>query len=286
MIRIRVFADYCDFDSTLFEQVLGRKDDALSFVNDDTFTHVIIINQAMPPINIPKENVIGTSFEPLEFLNVRDEFIEYAKKHISRYFIGKIANLPPPFEEHYTYQFHSWFKTPFKKYEDKTKLMSLMLSAKAFMPGHRYRYLLASEIIKRNLPVDIRGNGCEILRQFYPNVSQIKGSFDSDSELLDYYKFTIAIENTVSNKYVSEKITSAFVYNTVPIYLGAKDIDEIFEGECCIKLKGEWQEDIKLIEDVCNHPEKYNRDMGKFRESLFYGKNTCIYECLKEIWCK
>lgn len=286
MIRIRVFADYCDFDSTLFEQVLGRKDDMLSFVNDDTYTHVIIINQAMPTLSIPKENVIGTSFEPLEFLNVTEDFVEYAKKHISRYFIGKTANLPSPFEEHYTYQFHAWFKTPFKKYEEKTKLMSLMLSTKTFMPGHRYRYLLASEIIKKNLPIDIRGNGCEMLRHFYPNASQIKGSFESDKELLDDYKFTIAVENTISNKYVSEKITSAFVYNTVPIYLGAKDIDNIFEGECCIKLKGEWQEDIRIIQDVCEHPEKYSRDMSKFRERLFYGKNTCIYELLKDIWNK
>jgi len=200
--------------------------------------------------------------------------------------IGKVGSLPAPFEEHYTYQFHNWANTTFKSYDEKPNLMSLMLSQKRFLPGHVYRYRLAIEILKRNLPVDIIGRGCDVIRMFNSgeNDPRIKGSFRDDAELLRDYKFTIAVENTQSNKYISEKLTNSFVHNTIPLYLGAEKVEEVFGEDCCIRLSGDIATDMLLIEDVLANPEKYRRDMVEYRDKLFKSEECCLLEFLKSIW--
>jgi hypothetical protein len=286
MLRIRVFMR--DVDPNVYEYIYDRKDDNIVFVDDDSYTHAIVINTEMPFLRVTKENVLGIAYEPIEFLNITPEFVEYAQKRIGRYLIGKVGNLPAPFEEHYTYQFHNWGNTPFKTYDEKPELMSLMLSQKRFLPGHVYRYRLAIEILKRNIPVDIIGRGCEIIKAFSggKNDPRVKGSFRDDAELLRDYKFTIAVENTQSNKYMSEKLTNSFVHNTIPLYLGAEKVDETFGEGCCIKLSGNIEMDLGIIEDVLTCPDKYRRDMTVYRDRLFGSKECCLLEFLKSIWLK
>jgi hypothetical protein len=287
MTRIRCFADYCNFDSTIFYKIYGRQDDKIQFVNDDSYTHVIIVNKAMPNIShIPKENVIGFSYEPLELINFDDTFINYAQSYISRYFIGKTENLPSPFEEHYTFQCHNWADTIVKSYQDKPKIMSVMVSHKAHLPGHIYRINLAIKLSKLNIPVDIYGTGCNLLKSIlgsdkeWPN---IKGSFEKDEMLYSDYKYSIAIENTASNKYISEKLTNCFAHNTIPLYIGAEKAEEIFGGDCCIRLSGILDEDVNLIKNILEDPDKYKLDMSSFRDRLF-NKDCCLIEFLKNIW--
>ena len=75
--------------------------------DNDDYTHAIIINTIMPELKIPKENVIGLAFEPIYFLRLTSEFIDYAKKYIGKYFIGDKLDLPEPFFEHFGYMWHS-----------------------------------------------------------------------------------------------------------------------------------------------------------------------------------
>jgi hypothetical protein len=74
------------------------------------------------------------------------EFIEYAKKHIGKYFIGDLPNnLGDPFIEHHGFM---WFDHPSRdKIIRKTKLMSIIFSQKNFAPGHMYRNNLVKNII-------------------------------------------------------------------------------------------------------------------------------------------
>jgi len=276
-----------DVDPNVYEKIYDKKDESIVFVDDDSYTHAIIINTEMPLLKIGKENVIGIAYEPIAFLNITPEFIEYAKQNISRYFIGKVRDLPAPFEEHYTFQFHDWANNSFKSYEEKPNLMSIMFSEKIFLSGHVYRYRLVIEILKRNLPIDIIGRGCDVIKMLNEGEAQdprVKGSFTLHYELLRDYKFTIAIENTKSNKYISEKLTNCFVHNTIPLYFGAKQVDEVFGEGCCIKLTGDLESDIKIIEDVLANPDKYRRDMVEYREKLFNSRECCLIEFLKSIW--
>jgi len=48
------------------------------------------------------------------------------------------------------------------------------------------------------------------------------------------YKFTIAFENSVSDDYVSEKLFDALFAGSVPVYRGARNVDEFLPGERCL----------------------------------------------------
>ena len=79
------------------------------FTLADDYTHAILLNTAMPALkpNVPKENVIGLAFEPINFLGLTIRFVDYAKKHIGLYYIGQKADLPLPFTEHFAYMWHT-----------------------------------------------------------------------------------------------------------------------------------------------------------------------------------
>jgi len=226
------------------------------FTNKDDYTHVFLFNKAMPNIaHIPPQNVIGFSHEPIYFLQLTTEFIEYAKKHIGRYYLGDKGNLPAPFQEGNGYL--SCYSPPCLSPVplQTKKFMSIMISQKISAPGHKYRHELVSAILKTNVPIDIYGRGC-----VYYNAnkdSRIKGVF-KNTELYDGYTFTVCIENFRSNHYFSEKIINPLNHNVTPLYLGCYHVHQYFP-EMYLELTGSVREDMAMIENIYRNPEKYIR---------------------------
>ena len=257
MIKIKIF---CSFSPShkckeVFEKInyAGRcnfygKDKQYYFINDDDFTHAIIINTAMPDLKIPKENVLGLAFEPIYFLGLTPQFVEYAKNHIGRYFIGDKFDLPEPFIEHFGYMWHS---RPPKEISFKNKFMSIIVSEKQFAPGHLYRHQLVQKIIELNLPIDIYGRGSNQYKS-----KRVMGQFN-DAEPYENYSFSICIENTVCNHYFSEKIITPLMFNCMPIYLGCKNIEKYVEN--VVILEGNVEKDIITIMKILDNPTMYYR---------------------------
>jgi len=222
------------------------KDKKVYITDDDNYTHAIIINTMMPDLNIPKENVIGLAFEPIPFLNLTIEFIEYAKKYIGKYYIGDKHNLPEPFIEQFGYM---WYSRPPKEIKYKPNLMSVVVTNKRFAPGHIYRHKIIEKIIEFNLPIDIFGHGSNSY-----TFDRIKGQFN-DAEPYESYLYSICIENCKSNHYFSEKIITPLLHNCLPVYLGCKNIDSYFDN--IINLTGDINKDILLIINIIKNPLKY-----------------------------
>jgi hypothetical protein len=66
----------------------------------------------------------------------------------------------------------------------------------------------------------------------------ITGSFKDKLEILKKYKFSIAFENAENIQgYVSEKIFHCFFALTIPIYLGASNINKYVPKECFIDMR-------------------------------------------------
>lgn len=255
MIRIKIFCSFAPSDKCkdIFERInysnecsFYGKDKKYFFTNDDDFTHAIIMNTSMPELKIPKENVLGLAFEPTCFLGLTPTFIEYAKKHIGRYFIGDNSNLPKPFIEHFAYMWHS---RPPREINCKNKLMSIIVSEKRFAPGHLYRHQLVEKIIELNLPIDIYGRGSNKYKY-----NRIMGQFN-DAEPYEEYYYSICIENIICNDYFSEKIITPLMYNCMPIYLGCKNIEKYVEN--VFILEGNVEKDIQVIMAILNNPSQY-----------------------------
>ena len=237
------------------------------FTNNDDYTHAFIVNKVMPDLSIPKKNVIGLSCEPPYFLGVDDQFKNYVKNKVSKYFIGDTSNLELPFIEKYSC--FPW--NPSISYLSekplKSKLMSIAVSWKIEAPGHIYRHEIVKGILKRNLPVDIYGNGS---KKYYNdlNDSRIKGDFKDYEPYKDYF-FHICIENFSLPEYFSEKITNSLLCYTTPIYYGCKNIDNYFPNQV-VHMTGNLEEDIELISSVCKNPSLYLKEISveKLKKTL------------------
>jgi hypothetical protein len=255
MIIIKIFSDFCHSETCKknFENICNAENINFYGINKNIYitdkndyTHAIILNKAMPVLNISKENVLGLAFEPFEFLNITPEFINYAQKCIGKYFIGNNKNLPEPFIEHLGYMWHS---NPCKEIIYKPNIMSIIVSQKKSAPGHKYRHQLVEKIIKLNLPIDIYGNGSNLYKY-----SNVKGKFN-DAEPYENYMFSICIENYINNHYVSEKIITPIMFNCMPIYWGCNNINQYFNE--VITLSGNINNDIQIIMSILDNPSKY-----------------------------
>jgi len=265
---IKFFSSFCESDTikSIYERISESHlisyygaDKKIYITNNDDYTHAIILNTAMPILkNIPKENVIGFAFEPPHFLNLNDNFILYAQKFINKYYIGEKENLPDPFIEGFVYM---WHISPLTYLPIKNKPISIMVSHKQYAPGHIYRHTLVKYILKTNLPINIYGNGCQYYTDL--NDARIKGTFDG-IEIYENYTFHICIENYQTNNYFSEKIIDPLLCNTIPIYLGCRNIKSFNDN--VILLSGNIDQDMLLLEDILKYPEHFMKSPLKIDE--------------------
>ena len=255
--------------------IKNKKYKNIEFVDDNTYTHLVIIGDLtqenikyITDRNISSNNIIGFSYEPLEFSNF--SCINMIKEHVSEYYISKAEKLNHNvFKNGYTFQWHTWKKNLTKGIDKKYK-MSIILSFKKIVQGHIYRHLLVNEILKTDMDIHIYGNGSEEHGQD----KRIKGVFN-ELEPYEDYKYHICIENTPDTEfYISEKFTNCIVSNSIPIYYGAEKVNEIFGNNCCYKLTGDISKDMKLITDIYNNSDKYTLNLNQSQHELFNGRGS------------
>jgi hypothetical protein len=125
--------------------------------------------------------------------------------------------------------------------------------------------------MESKLPIDIYGRGCKFY--LWMNDPRIKGEF-KELEPYENYQFHISIENCSLNHYFSEKVMNPLLCNTTPIYMGCKNIEEYFPNTT-ILLSGEIEDDFKILKDICNNPEVYNKtiDVDKIKNRIFLLRN-------------
>lgn len=109
-------------------------------------------------------------------------------------------------------------------YKKKEEDLSILCSDKVMCTLHQFRLELARRCKKDRL-------------------AHTFGKFDGGSyiqsvdESLDRFRFSIIIENDISDYYFSERLTSCFAAQTIPVYLGARKISQFFNQEGMILLK-------------------------------------------------
>lgn len=296
MIIIKLFTDFCNDENSykiLVKNYNWNLDKNYNvkykFTYGDDYTHAILFNCPMPKLNIDKNNVIGLAQEPNCFLNINNNFIKYCIENLKKYYIGNLNykefNLKYPFIEKFSYCL------PFLNYKNikinhKTKLMNYVYSRKNnnINTLYSYRHLLGKNILENNLNIDIYGSSTNNLKKIY-NKENIKYSFDWDDVYNVYkdYKFSIVIENIAHPEYFTEKIMIPLLCGCIPIYLGCSNIDNYFK-KYVIHLKGNINEDIKIIKDILDNPDKYYKEFTmndlKYVEDTIHLKNLINKEFL------
>ena len=89
--------------------------------------------------------------------------------------------------------------------------------------------------------------------------NNVGGPIKDKIEFFKDYKFSIAMENTNGDGYVSEKIIDSFISGTIPIYYGSYMIEEYINPKTFILIKGpeDMKEKIEYIKKIDNNDTLY-----------------------------
>jgi hypothetical protein len=137
---------------------------------------------------------------------------------------------------------------------DKTRGVSWVSSNLALLPGHRKRNALREFLMRENPDsVDIFGRG----------VRYIEDKWDA----LAPYRYSLAIENSYSKDYWTEKVADCFLSWTLPLYDGCLNLEDYFEPQSFIRIDAsDHAATLRRIEELDRSGE-WERRMPAIAES-------------------
>jgi glycosyltransferase involved in cell wall biosynthesis len=140
------------------------------------------------------------------------------------------------------------------KVPDKTRNVSWIASNLTLLRGHRKRNALRAFLLrKRPQNVDIFGRG----------VRYIEDKWDA----LAPYRYSLAIENSSSPDYWTEKVADCFLSWTLPLYDGCTNLEDYFDPESFIRIDArDHAGTLRRIEELCRSDE-WERRMPAIAES-------------------
>lgn len=149
-----------------------------------------------------------------------------------------------------------------KKRSHKTKLLSVIMSGKAGLPGYEWRKSLANQLQL------IMGRDCEIFGFGHKPVAD-------KAEAIDDFLFSLAIENEDSDYYWTEKLADPLLGFSIPIYSGARKVQEDFPSEI---LTIPYFMDInkackQIIRYISTYSPQMNAGMEQNRSAILYKHN-------------
>jgi len=160
-----------------------------------------------------------------------------------------------------------WIKDEERVIHNKTKNLSIILSAKKNTEGHKLRHSIVSSNVFNE--IDIFG---------YNN------PIENKITALKAYRFSIIIENTKSDYYFTEKLIDCLITGTIPIYWGCPSISDFFDINGMITFN-----DIDELLNVKNYltEELYNSKIEHINNNYQLAKNylvadDLIYKILKK----
>lgn len=215
------------------------------FAMYDHFPELKPINELDPHINCYSDTFVNLCkepgpniamlLEPRSMIEPAYDFV-YENSHLFRYIFthdSKLLKLPQA-------RMLNWADVWLTTDSEKTKGISLVTSPKDWCPLHHARLELY-EYFKEHGGVDCfygDWNNSEI-----PNIKP--------ADYLEHYKFSIIIENDIDDFWYTEKILNCFATKTVPIYVGAGKIQEIFEPQGIIQIPADyWKDVIPIVENL------------------------------------
>tara|TARA_Y100000310_G_C20691265_1_gene822396 strand:+ start:2850 stop:3713 length:864 start_codon:yes stop_codon:yes gene_type:complete len=167
----------------------------------------------------------------------------------------------------------------FHKIHKKTKLCSYISSLKSSTPEQKLRVKLINFLYqnKNEYDIDLYGRG----HNPYPEDHGV--DYDGKASILKDYAFSITIENWQQDHYFSEKLMDCLMVGTIPIYKGARKIQNYFNPEGLIIA--ETTEDIleatktlsfDMYEQKIEAVKENFKKSKKFIDSVSYHYNKYI----------
>lgn len=132
-------------------------------------------------------------------------------------------------------------------------------------------------------------------KYFYNELKVYKGLVNSKINTISRYKFDFCIENSNYPGFITTRIFHSFLANTVPVYLGPKDIENFIPRNCFVNLNNfnSVNELYKFLKNMNNEEYYYYlKNISNFLDSKKF-KDFCLeydvnklYKKFKEFFIK
>ncbi|MDD3080119.1 MAG: glycosyltransferase family 10 [Paludibacter sp.] len=207
--------------------------------------------------NCPKENTIFIAIEPLSVKIYPKAFLKQFAHIISfqGYILNHFSNavLSPPLSEWFVGKSHDELAKI--DFVPKSRNISIISSNKINLPGQQKRLYFAlklKEVFKDK--IDLYGRGIQ--------------PFDDKWDVLSPYKYSIAIENSFTNNYFTEKINDCFLAHTLPIYYGCPNLENYFDAESYKRIDiNDFNRSKLVIEELVDDPHYYDNKLNSILNS-------------------
>ncbi len=130
-------------------------------------------------------------------------------------------------------------------YQNKTKNISILSSSRHKCPLHLTRLAMAWKCKREGL-ADTFG-------------TFDGGPFVRNGDTMEKYRYSIVIENSFSPLFFTERITSCFAAQTIPIYIGTPKIGEFFNTDGIIQISDKDVDNLGKILSQCSEKDYLSR---------------------------
>ena len=287
-MKIKFFSNYDTSENLLkrFKNNYPIEDNLLEFVLDDSYDVACIFNRTRDSIKDTAKIICivqEPSWSPIHtqnnFLTDSDYLIIHDKdlfeKELKIKLQGEVIESPSFmwFHDHVNYKFFNGAE----KIKKKKKLSMIVSSIYMSIGNYRKRIELLNTILASDLDIDIYGRGLQTEDKRY------KGELVNKFTGLLPYQYSISIENSSENNYLTEKFIDPTICGTMPIYNGAPNAGEIYnpEGYKLIDLNSfTIVDDIK---EIINQPiDSSNIEIIKENKDKYFSEYN-LYNKLKSI---
>ncbi len=156
--------------------------------------------------------------------------------------------------------------------EQKKFDVSIISSTLQTLKGHRERTNFVNKVLesKSQLEMHLFGKGR-------------KNELIDKSEGLIPYRFSIAIENSSINSWITEKFTDCILCDTIPVYFGAPNISNFFPSGCFVWLPIDDISKSLEILDGLNFSEYKRRAQALKEAKAIIGQKYSLFALVQEI---
>jgi len=227
-------------------------------LSKDDYEYLIVLGGIRPEDRHffkDKEKTIGFLLEPEWSTNWQRDLDKYCKFVVAQdknMFEGDNVIEHPLFMFTQSTDYHNYYlNNEFKK----THRMSIISSNY----GHKHNYIkrheLFSALLETDLDIHFYGRNWNLPDPRY------KGSPYNKSDAIVPYEYSIAIENSSYDNYLTEKFFDLIVCNTTPIYYGCTNVHQIYPPKSFIEIdfSGDIAQTVSQIKEVYNNDDYEGR---------------------------
>ena len=246
-LKVRVFTSFILGTTS---ELLGCSEEALRTLGIDLEFNtsgkadlVVILNTTSSPrwALVPKGNVIKVLQEPL----VRSPLTHLYTYHHSRIYDQIFTHSPLEADKRQVLSLPcngSFVDPTLNKppFEQKQHLLSIIASTLTIFPGHKLRSQFVQELLTQLPELEYhtygRGRKQQLLRK---------------EDGLNKYRYSVAIENSCIDSYITEKFYDCIITGCVPLYFGAPNVADYFPEKSFIALPiNDIQKCIQIIQTL------------------------------------